>query len=934
MRTSITKKMVAAGLAVSAFATGAGLAMATTAHAEPRIASADMSWNDGYNHYIVVPAGPDGATAVAANGEAGRRQSETFAAIAGTWDGVIDATPMTAGLVSIRTTGTDKDLATHAEVASVVRDELMQLNSVATGTPNDALFDRQWVHNNTGAANQAGGYSGTEGADINTPSAWPLSTGTGVIVATLDSGIDMSHPDLAANLWTNYDEVCGNNVDDDANGYTDDCYGWDAGSGDSDPSPESDTDFGVHGTHVAGIIGAVGDNNQGIVGVAPGATIMPVKISSGANISLSSVYTGVRYAVDNGAKVINASWGSVPGASRGSAALIEQAVSYAESNGVLFVSAAGNDDIDLDTKPSWPQSFSRYYDNVLTVGASTNRDTKASFSSYGSNTVGIYAPGSFIDSTLPAGGYGFMSGTSMAAPAVSGVAALLLAVDPNLTPAQIISRLQNSTDFHTDLNGSAESGRLNAAQAMVTPELTGNFTGFDAVRPNAPFTGQATLKVGSASNGAVHGFRTTVLTPQNGAVYAASGLELTTTVGGVTRTVTTNTDGDADVAIDLSPSQQSEALNGISLGVNAKLPLGDYAFAYQMLGSNGEVFGNASLIYFSVTANGTVPATTTTASMNTTTTAAPVTTTTTIAGQPTTTTTRPATTTTARPTTTTAVGATPTTARPTTTTVRPTTTTSRPTTTTTGRVTTTTARVTTTTARVTTTTGRVTTTTGRVTTTTRPVTTTTRPATTTTARPATTTTARPATTTTVRPTTTTTALDPAPAPVSENGWTISSVAPRTGGTSGGEVVTVSGTFPDYEDAFVSFGGANATVVSASLNSLRVIAPMHSAGLVGVTVSAGTESLTMDGAYRYIAPASTTTTSVRASTTTTERVTTTTARRPITTTTAVEGAPATTIRGSLTLVRLDVAHPFIGLGAGSFTNRSCIFTSCPGTTFSN
>lgn len=914
---------------------GASSAYATLVpgHDPVTIAQTSTEWTDGYQHFILSPtsvafdsSATPGVPAPAANGEAGAQQSAAFAGLAVHWDGVVDATPMSGGLISVRTTTGREALELHPEVASVQNNVLLEMASVATGAPNDPLFTKQWVHNNTGASSQAGGYSGAAGADSNTPAAWPTSTGTGIVIANIDSGVDIDHVDLAGNIWTNVDEVCGNSVDDDHNGYVDDCHGWDIGGNDNNPRPDSTTTVGQHGTHIAGILGAIGDNSLGVVGMAPNALVMPIKISAGETLSVASAYTAVRYAVDNGADIINASWGTSLGTSRADAAIVEQAIDYAHQHGVLVVAAAGNDGVNIDNKTTWPASFSKYYDNVLTVSASTNSDTRASFSNFGAATVGVYAPGHFIQSTLIGGDYGSLSGTSMAAPVVSAGAALLLAADPSLTPAELAARLKNTADTRTPLNSTAQSGRLNLEAAMVTPELRVAYSDFDTVEPDTAFNGTANVRIGAASAGAAASIKATVLTPEEGAVFGVSGLPISAAAGGTPQTVTTNDNGEAVVLSALTANHLADAQSaGFDLQLGISLPAGDYALALQLSDSSNQSLGNASLVYFTVGDHSAAPTTTTTASINTTTTA-PRVTTTTAAPRATTTTVRPATSTTIRPTTTTA---TPTTARPaTTTTTRPaTTTTARSITTTTARVTTsTTARpsTTTTTRPVTTTTARtatpttvraVTSTTARVTTTTAP-----RASTTTTARPVTTTTARPA------PTTTTTIADPVPTPVTSNGWTIASVAPRNGLTTGGETVTINGTFLAPSSAYVNIGGNNATVITASSSALVVIAPSHAVGLVGVTVSAGSDSLTLPNAYRYVAAPATTTTT-RPVTTTTARAGTPTTARPVTTTTA--SPPVVKSRGSLRLIKLTGSSPLAQLSASGWPGKACSFASCTG-----
>lgn len=265
---------------------------------------------------------------------------------------------------------------------------------------------------------------------INTAGAWDLQTGSNsVTVAVIDSGIDQAHPDIAANLWVNQDEIAGNFIDDDANGYTDDRNGWDFVQYDGNPQD----DYG-HGTHVAGTIGAIGNNNLGVVGVSWQSQIMNIRfldnLGYGSNMAGSQA---IRYAADNGAKIASNSWGC-----NCQSTLIDDAISYAESKNMLVVAAAGNDGNDaLDYSPAGAEQ-------AVTVGASDTTDTLASFSNRGAK-LDVAAPGVDIlslkatnDTICPTAKtvgtiYCRLSGTSMATPHVSGLAALLLSQQPNLS---------------------------------------------------------------------------------------------------------------------------------------------------------------------------------------------------------------------------------------------------------------------------------------------------------------------------------------------------------------------------------------------------------------------------------------------------------------------------------------------------------------------
>ncbi len=284
--------------------------------------------------------------------------------------------------------------------------------------PNDPLFAAQVQLEQIGA-----------------PAAWDTRTDAGeVIVAVLDSGVDTSNPELASNLWVNPREIAGNGVDDDSNGYTDDVNGWNFVEDSADPRPqitEGATAAGLHhGTVVAGIIGAEGNNGVGVVGVTWNVQILPVRVldSTGSGTTVT-VAEGIRYATAVGADVINLSF-----VGSGVSPTLANAISAAQAAGVVIVAAAGNENLDVDTTPQYPVCYS----GVIGVGSVNASDVKSSFSNYGS-CVDIVAPGENVTSTLlyaPASGHtsptgGGWYGTSVASPFVSGAAALIRASMPN-----------------------------------------------------------------------------------------------------------------------------------------------------------------------------------------------------------------------------------------------------------------------------------------------------------------------------------------------------------------------------------------------------------------------------------------------------------------------------------------------------------------------
>jgi subtilisin family serine protease len=333
--------------------------------------------------------------------------------------------------------------------------------------PSDTSFGQQWALNNTGTF--AGG---TPNADINAPEAWDVSTGSrNVIIAVIDSGIDYNQPDLVQNIWKNPQENCTNGLDDDGNGKIDDCQGWNFFS--NNPEPFDDV---PHGTHVAGIIGARGNNMMGISGVMWDVQMMPLKFigyhEDVADCGGDSHFCGdvwdeidaIHYAISKGAKIINASYGDYTYSPEE-----RNAISDANALGVLFVASAGNQGANNDLTPAYPASHS--LPNIISVAATDQNDQKAAFSNFGPTTVDVAAPGVYILSTIPTfiepNGYDFFDGTSMAAPHVSGLAGLLWGYYTHFTPTQVIMTIYHYTDHIPSLLGFiGTAGRINAYRSI------------------------------------------------------------------------------------------------------------------------------------------------------------------------------------------------------------------------------------------------------------------------------------------------------------------------------------------------------------------------------------------------------------------------------------------------------------------------------------
>lgn len=323
----------------------------------------------------------------------------------------------------------------------------LALSESAPLPPNDLLFGEQ-NHLN-----------GAAGLSLDVSGAWSLVTQASVTVAVIDSGVDYTHPDLAGNIWTNIGEIPGNGQDDDANGYADDVHGYNFYADTANP-----IDDHSHGTHMAGIIGAVGNNKIGVTGLLWRVEIMPLRFTDPEGIGDTiKAIEAIHYAVANGARVINMSW-TIMGEGNTSQAL-RQTISSYQKAGVVFVTAAGNGDtsfigFDIDEFPVYPASFQ--LGNLITVGASDPLGNIASFSNYGAGSVHLLAPGANILSTLPGNSYGEMSGTSASTAVVSAAAAMVLTESPGLTSEEVKNLLLSTVNDDPGLVGRVQTaGTLN-----------------------------------------------------------------------------------------------------------------------------------------------------------------------------------------------------------------------------------------------------------------------------------------------------------------------------------------------------------------------------------------------------------------------------------------------------------------------------------------
>jgi subtilisin family serine protease len=334
----------------------------------------------------------------------------------------------------------------------------------ASVTPNDTYTGLLWGLVNTGQT--IGGQTGVAGADIAADQAWAITTGSRAnVVGVVDTGIDYSHPDLAANVWSapsSFSVTVGGATIACAAG----THGFNAIARTCNPMDDNN-----HGTHVSGTIGAQGNNGVGVAGVNWTASIMGLKfLDAVGNGTTADAINAIDFAVQvkqrfgsaANVRVLSNSWG---GGSYSQALLDE--INAAGANGMLFVAAAGNDGRNNDSTPSYPASYQAA--NLLAVAATDNRDALASFSNYGATSVELGAPGVYIASTVRSGGYAYMSGTSMATPHVSGAAALTLAACPSLTTAQLGSTLVAAVDPVASLAGKTSTGgRLNVYKALTS----------------------------------------------------------------------------------------------------------------------------------------------------------------------------------------------------------------------------------------------------------------------------------------------------------------------------------------------------------------------------------------------------------------------------------------------------------------------------------
>ncbi len=322
--------------------------------------------------------------------------------------------------------------------------------------PNDPYYSYQTAFKNS---------SSSHGSIVDT---WGLQTDAShVIIAVIDSGVDLTHPDLIDNFWVNRKEIPGNGIDDDGNGYIDDVHGYDFKNKDGNPEDETG-----HGSLTAGIIGDVGDNGIGSAGVAWSVQLMILKVfgSSGGGTA-DNLAAAIDYAVTNGAQIINASWTTQPTFKGDEIDILKEAVARAQEAGVLVVAAAGNEATNIDEEPVFPASYS--FDNIISVAALEKDSSRLlSHSNFGKNSVSVAAIGDELVGAYLKGGYATLTGTSAATAVVSGVSALMLATNSSLKPKEIRDILMTTSDPLRVLTGLvASSGSLNAYESIAQSKI-------------------------------------------------------------------------------------------------------------------------------------------------------------------------------------------------------------------------------------------------------------------------------------------------------------------------------------------------------------------------------------------------------------------------------------------------------------------------------
>jgi len=794
-------------------------------------------------------------------------------------------------------------------VKAVAPNNLMSFSSLP-GTNDPDLSDEYYVANN---GQTVLGQAGTSGDSGDFSYAWARSRGSGVVIADIDTGVDLTNTDLSGQILASSEN-------------------FSVSPPTSDVQAEGQASGFYHATTVDGVMVGAAGNGWGGAGAVPEAKVMALKCSDNGSLADSCIYAAGEYAISQHVQVINMSFGEAVSSDPTLASL----VSDAETAGILVTASAGNAGTNNDSSPVLPANYATTYPNVISVGATDNQDNTASYSDYGATTVDLMAPGTDMYTDYPSySGFdnAYVSGTSYAAPMVASTAALLWSVDPDLTYAQVKSDILGSVHDVAGLSSKCVTGGVvdaQAAVALVQEPVQFSFTGFDEVVPSqvAQVSISASAQAGALPSATPLGYHLELLYNYSGSMYDVVDQTLDWSMGGGgPQAVATARDGTAFIA-PAGITSTNYGSNPLDLTMPSPgLPSGTYALvAYAATtGAPTVPIGNRQAVFFNVGQPSPTPvpnSTTTTVGGTTTTTAIGGTTTTTPGGT-TTTTVAGATTTTAggaTTTTTAAGGTTTTTAGGTTTTIAAQ---GGTTTTTPGGTTTTTAVAASTTTSslagtTTTAPGATTTTTAGTPTTTLPPTTIvneTQPS----VGQSTTTTTASGTTTTTAATTTTTAS-----------FTIDSVDPNDLPQTGGDLSIFGNNFPS--NPVVTVGAVHESVSSASSTEIDIMVAAITPGNYTVTVyNAGlTQSDSLPNGLTIDSSGGTTTTTSAGGTTTTTSpggTTTTTAGAGGTTTTTSAGATTTTTSPGGTTT--TTANPATTTTVGGTTTTTAQVTTTTG-----
>ena len=517
---------------------------------------------------------------------------------------------LTPGLVSVQTHHSAAWVSNLAGVTSVAADPQIPVQSVAA--PNNWAFMDQWDLKNTGQSTPGISGSGTPGADANVLSAWSATQGQGVTVAVLDMGVVQPLQGLAQINGTNIQQAPNYTFVPNQPGAVADtskCASGTLSSGNCES---------LHGTWVTGVIDAATNSGSALAGIAPGANMLEEVVGTNGSVDVGSAVSAIYYALDHGAKILNLSWGGTGNFT--GVSTLEAAIQQANTDGALVVAAAGNSGQNNNPTSSNPASngnpdtiypASLAEPNIISVGASTPTNTKASFSNYGSNSVSLFAPGDQLLTTSYDQMSAYVSGTSLAAPVVSAAAALVWSVHPTWTPEQVKADLMSTVTKVPALNGYAEApGVVNIGAAVSAAEsgaMTTTFTGFNTLSAGAKGTTSVKVAVPAAASASGNfDLRLSFAIDTGNQIAAAGGVPVSYTEGSTSGTATTDAAGVLTIPAPTNLASGSTVQLGLDLPWSGKwgmavavVPAGDPTTA-STLGSRA--------VYFNVGGNSPAPA--------------------------------------------------------------------------------------------------------------------------------------------------------------------------------------------------------------------------------------------------------------------------------------------------------------------------------------